>query len=64
MHVDPPLEEPIDDNLEDPADFPPDDPIWDDFYAHPPKLPKDPLKEWEWEWDMANAGSRLKSEAG
>ena len=42
----PPFEEPIDDNLEDPHDFSPDDPIWDDFYAHPPKLPKDPFPDW------------------
>jgi hypothetical protein len=52
-----PLEEPVDDNLDDPGDFPPEDPIWDDFYTQPPKLPKDPLKEWErkWEWDMVNS---------
>ncbi|WP_235436673.1 HNH endonuclease signature motif containing protein, partial [Pseudarthrobacter siccitolerans] len=53
----PPFAEPIDDNLEDPHDFSPDDPIWDDFYAHPPILPKDPLKEWQRkrEWDMVNS---------
>ena len=54
----PPFEEPIDDNLEDPHDFSPDDPIWDDFYAHPPQLPEDPLKEWQrrkGEWDMVNS---------
>jgi hypothetical protein len=57
MDVGLPLEEPVDDNLDDPADFPPNDPIWDDFYAQPPKLPKDPLTEWErkWEWDMVNS---------
>jgi hypothetical protein len=43
----PTFEEPVDDNLEDPHDFSPDDPIWDDFYATPPKLPKDPLRAWE-----------------
>ncbi|MET1089673.1 MAG: DUF222 domain-containing protein, partial [Arthrobacter sp.] len=43
---DPPPEEPIDDNLENPADFPPDDPVWDDFYAAPPKLAKDPFPDW------------------
>jgi hypothetical protein len=42
----PPFEEPVDDNLEDPHDFSPDDPIWDDFYAHPLKLPKDPFPDW------------------
>jgi hypothetical protein len=46
MDVDPPLDEPIDDNLEDPHDFWPDDPIWDDYYAQPPKLPKDPFPDW------------------
>ncbi|WP_455833934.1 HNH endonuclease [Pseudarthrobacter siccitolerans] len=53
----PPFAEPVDDNLEDPHDFSPDDPIWDDFYAHPPTLPKDPLKEWQRkrEWDMVNS---------
>ncbi|WP_307610553.1 HNH endonuclease signature motif containing protein [Pseudarthrobacter sp. W1I19] len=57
LDVDSPFEEPVDDNLEDPHDFSPDDPIWDDFYAHPPKLPKDPLKEWQRkrEWDMVNS---------
>ncbi|MDQ0691743.1 HNH endonuclease signature motif containing protein [Arthrobacter sp. W4I7] len=56
LDFDPLFDERADDNLDDPADFPPDDPIWDDFYAQPPKLPKDPLKEWErkWEWDMVN----------
>ncbi|VXC65772.1 hypothetical protein ARTHRO9AX_90100 [Arthrobacter sp. 9AX] len=37
----------LDDNLEDPHDFPPDHPIWDDFYATPPNLPQEPLKEWK-----------------
>jgi hypothetical protein len=52
-----PPDEPVDDSLEDPHDFPPDDPIWDDFYAQPPKLPKDPLKAWEQECerDMVNS---------
>ncbi|CCQ44158.1 hypothetical protein ARTSIC4J27_81 [Pseudarthrobacter siccitolerans] len=36
----PPFAEPVDDNLEDPHDFSPDDPIWDDFYAHPRNCPK------------------------
>jgi hypothetical protein len=53
----PPFAGPVDDDLDDPYDFSPDDPIWDDFYAHPPKLPKDPLKEWQrkWERDMINS---------
>lgn len=51
----PPREEPVDDNLEDPHDFSPDDPIWDDFYAHPPKLPQDPLIAQEREWDMVKS---------
>ncbi|WP_152683741.1 HNH endonuclease signature motif containing protein, partial [Pseudarthrobacter siccitolerans] len=53
----PPFAEPVDDNLEDPYDFSPDDPIWDDFYAHAPELPKDPLNEWQRkrEWDMVNS---------
>jgi hypothetical protein len=57
LDVDPPLDEPANDNLDDPADFPPDDSIWDDFYAQPPKLTKDPLNEWErkWEWDTVNS---------
>ncbi|HEU4666694.1 MAG TPA: DUF222 domain-containing protein, partial [Arthrobacter sp.] len=41
----PPLE-PVDGNLEDPEVFSPDDPVWVDFYAMPPKLREDPLKEW------------------
>ena len=45
----PPLEEPVDGNLEDPGVFSPDDPVWVDFYAMPPKLPEDPLKEWQWD---------------
>ncbi|WP_461189707.1 HNH endonuclease signature motif containing protein [Arthrobacter sp. Z4-13] len=55
LHVDPPLEEPVDDSLVDADDIPPDDHVWDDFYATPPKLPEDPLKEWEWEWDMSHS---------
>ncbi|WP_285313493.1 hypothetical protein [Pseudarthrobacter sp. fls2-241-R2A-168] len=53
----PPFAEPVDDDLDDPSDYAPDDPIWADFYAHPPKLPKDPLKEWQrkWERDMINS---------
>jgi hypothetical protein len=47
LDFDPPLEEPVDDNLEDPSGFPPDDPIWDDFYANPPKLPEDPFPDWD-----------------
>jgi hypothetical protein len=42
----PPFEEPVDDNLQDPHDYAPDDPIWADFYAHPPKLPQDPFPDW------------------
>ncbi|WP_228405695.1 HNH endonuclease signature motif containing protein [Pseudarthrobacter sp. L1SW] len=45
----PPLEEPVAGNLEDPEVFSPDDPVWVDFYARPPKLPEDPPKEWEWD---------------
>jgi hypothetical protein len=55
LDVDAPFEEPVDDTLEDPHDFPLDDPIWDDFYAMPPKLPKYPLKEWEREWNMVKS---------
>ncbi len=42
----PPFAEPVDDDLDDPYDYAPADPIWDDFYAHPPKLPKDPFPDW------------------
>ncbi|TPV51352.1 DUF222 domain-containing protein [Pseudarthrobacter phenanthrenivorans] len=48
LTAEPPHEE---DHLVDADDMPPDDPVWDDFYAVLPKLPKHPLKEWE--WDMA-----------
>ncbi|MCU1566865.1 MAG: hypothetical protein JWQ56_1802, partial [Pseudarthrobacter sp.] len=55
LDIHPPRDEPVDDNLENPYDFSPDDPIWDDFYAHPPKLPQDPLEAWEREWDIAKS---------
>ncbi|MEA3551563.1 HNH endonuclease signature motif containing protein [Pseudarthrobacter sp. C1] len=43
-----PLEEPVGDNFVDPEVFSQEDSVWVDFYAMPPKLPEDPLKEWEW----------------
>ncbi|MFJ6157245.1 DUF222 domain-containing protein [Pseudarthrobacter sp. NPDC092184] len=46
LHLEPPPEEPEDDNLIDLDDIPADDPLWEDFYALPPVLPQDPLN-----WD-------------
>ncbi|WP_406633103.1 DUF222 domain-containing protein [Pseudarthrobacter quantipunctorum] len=46
-YPEPPQEEPEDDNLIDLDDIPADDPLWDDFYALPPVLPKDPMSDWD-----------------
>jgi hypothetical protein len=43
--MDPPYEEPDDDNLIDADDIAPYDPVWDDFYAMPIVLPPDPAKD-------------------
>ncbi|WP_427115984.1 DUF222 domain-containing protein [Pseudarthrobacter scleromae] len=55
LHLEPPPEEPEDDNLIDLDDIPADDPLWDDFYALPPVLPKDPISDWDaiTDWDPA-----------
>ncbi|OAE03158.1 HNH endonuclease signature motif containing protein [Arthrobacter sp. OY3WO11] len=45
LHLEPPPEEPEDDNLIDLDDIPVDDPLWDDFYALPPVLPQYPLND-------------------
>ncbi|MFM9275914.1 HNH endonuclease signature motif containing protein, partial [Pseudarthrobacter sp. NKDBFgelt] len=53
LHLEPPQEEPEDDNLIDLDDIPVDDPIWEDFYALPPVLPpyplnvRDPMNDWD-----------------
>ncbi|WP_406634118.1 DUF222 domain-containing protein [Pseudarthrobacter quantipunctorum] len=46
-YLEPPPEEPDDDNLIDLDDIPADDPLWDDFYALPPVLPQDPMSDWD-----------------
>ncbi|MFJ6377361.1 DUF222 domain-containing protein [Pseudarthrobacter oxydans] len=43
----PPSEEPAGDNLVDPDDIPADDCLWEHFYAAPPVLAEDPLREVE-----------------
>jgi hypothetical protein len=45
--LEPPPEEPEDDNLIDLDDLPVDDPLWDDFYALPPVLPQYPMNDWD-----------------
>ncbi|WP_420867166.1 DUF222 domain-containing protein [Arthrobacter nitrophenolicus] len=53
--LDPPCEEPDDDNLIDADDIAPYDPVWDDFYAMPIVLPPDPEKDMALEnWDLIN----------
>jgi hypothetical protein len=47
LFLEPPLEEPPDDNLLDPNDLPAEDPLWEAFYAWPIVLPQDPLRHWE-----------------
>ncbi|RKO24827.1 HNH endonuclease [Pseudarthrobacter phenanthrenivorans] len=42
-YLEPPLEEPMSDNLVDPNDLPADDPLWEDFYAMPTGLARDPF---------------------
>jgi len=53
--LDPPCEEPDDDNFIDADDIAPYDPVWDDFYAMPIVLPPDPEKDMALEnWDLKN----------
>jgi Domain of unknown function (DUF222) len=47
LFLEPPLEEPPGDNFLDPDDLPAEDPLWEDFYAAPIVLPKDPFRDWE-----------------
>ncbi|WP_457949337.1 DUF222 domain-containing protein [Pseudarthrobacter sp. alpha12b] len=42
-----PCEEPPGDRFLDPDELSPADPIWDDFYATPFRLPPDPLDKWQ-----------------
>lgn len=53
--LEPPCEEPEDNNLIDAGDIAPYDPAWDDFYAMPIVLPPDPQKDMALEnWDSGN----------
>ncbi|MFJ6269332.1 DUF222 domain-containing protein [Pseudarthrobacter oxydans] len=62
LHLEPPQEEPDDDNLIDLDDIPVDDPLWEDFYALPPVLPQYPLTDWDAlsDWDAMNDWDRIR----
>jgi hypothetical protein len=47
LYPEPPIEEPLSRNLEDPDDLPADDDLWEEFYALPFVLPKDPFEDRE-----------------
>ncbi|MFP5367911.1 MAG: DUF222 domain-containing protein, partial [Actinomycetes bacterium] len=46
-YLEPPVEEPMSDNLVDPNDLPADDPLWEDFYAEGTVFAQDRVREWE-----------------
>ncbi|GAA3401842.1 HNH endonuclease signature motif containing protein [Pseudarthrobacter polychromogenes] len=62
LHLEPPQEEPEDDNLIDLDDIPVDDPLWEDFYALPPVLPQYPPTDWDAlsDWDAMNDWDRIR----
>ena len=47
QNEEPPPGEPPGEGFVEASDLSPDDPLWDDFYARPAVLPRDPVKEWD-----------------
>ena len=47
QNEEPPPGEPPGGGFVEASDLSPDDPLWDDFYAWPAVLPRDPVKEWD-----------------